>query len=258
MNDQDFSACQQFAQNAKVKAFNNIEELICKADVIFLTVPDDNIEPLATKLSGYNQALTGKTFFHCSGANGLEVLNSLAPLANVGCFHPLQSFVQANTSLKNIYITIDGNEQVRTLAQAIITKLQATVLVVPSDQKALYHAAACIACNYLVTLNAIAAEIFARWSIPGKALLPLIQGTLDNLARADRPIDALTGPISRADIATIAKHLWILPDKYINSYIQLGLKTCDLAVESQKLSPEQYEQLTKLLQTNLGEGNKIK
>ncbi|MBP2642576.1 MAG: hypothetical protein H6Q67_463 [Firmicutes bacterium] len=253
-SDKNFSACHQFAQRAKIKAFNNVKELICMADVIFLTVPDDKIEPLATQISSYNISFKNKIFFHCSGSNGLELFNNLVTYANVGCFHPLQSFVQADTSFKDIYITIDGNELVCNSAREIIHKLQAKVLFVPSDQKALYHAAACLVCNYLVTLDALADEIFSRWSIPGRALLPLIQGTVDNLAKSDSPIDALTGPISRGDSTTIAKHLQILPAKYLNSYIQLGLQTCELAVKSQKLSLEQHEHITKLLQGALREG----
>ena len=78
------------------------------------------------------------------------------------------------------------------------------------DKRSLYHAAATVACNYLVTLEHLADELFVKAGVPERVtlslFLPLVRATLDNLA-AQGPVDALTGPLSRGDAATIAAHL---------------------------------------------------
>ena len=73
-------------------------------------------------------------------------------------------------------------------------------LTIPTSMKPLYHAAACVACNYYITLVEVAVEMLEHSGVPREqalpALLPLLQGTLANIARVGVP-GALTGPIDR-------------------------------------------------------------
>jgi predicted short-subunit dehydrogenase-like oxidoreductase (DUF2520 family) len=66
--------------------------------------------------------------------------------------------------------------------------------------RALYHAGAAIASNYLVTLHRAATELFQRADAPPEALLPLMQRVIDNGFE-------LTGPIARGDWNTVEAHL---------------------------------------------------
>jgi predicted short-subunit dehydrogenase-like oxidoreductase (DUF2520 family) len=63
----------------------------------------------------------------------------------------------------------------------------------------LYHAGAAIASNYLVTLHAVAADLFRAAGAPPEALVPLMQRTIENGFE-------LTGPIERGDWETVEAH----------------------------------------------------
>ena len=78
------------------------------------------------------------------------------------------------------------------------------------EHRVLYHAAAVVASNYLVTLASVAEDLFERAGLPAggalPAFLPLMRGALDNL-QAQGTVAALTGPLSRGDVGTVAAHL---------------------------------------------------
>jgi predicted short-subunit dehydrogenase-like oxidoreductase (DUF2520 family) len=116
-------------------------------------------------------------------------------------------------------------------------------LVVPSDGKALYHAAASIASNYLVALLDLAQQALGSFDGPADALevlLPLVQGTLANVMQAGAE-NALTGPIVRGDIETVRSHCLALRKQHphlLPAYAVLGVATVDVALRSGRLQPE--------------------
>ena len=67
------------------------------------------------------------------------------------------------------------------------------------DLRALYHAGAVIASNYLVTLRGMAGELLAEAAVPPEALDPLMRRVIDNDFQ-------LTGPIERGDWETVERH----------------------------------------------------
>jgi predicted short-subunit dehydrogenase-like oxidoreductase (DUF2520 family) len=77
-----------------------------------------------------------------------------------------------------------------------------SVRIAPEDRVA-YHAAASIASNLLITLEAAAQRLAATAGVEKALLVPLIRQTVDNWAALDSA-DALTGPIARGDEATVA------------------------------------------------------
>src|SRR5690606_6775821 len=92
-------------------------------------------------------------------------------------------------------------------ALATATALAAAIGLRPVEvedaDRAAYHAAASIAANFLVTLEAAAERLAATAGIDRAALLPLAQAALDNWAQVGGE-RALTGPIARGDEATVA------------------------------------------------------
>jgi predicted short-subunit dehydrogenase-like oxidoreductase (DUF2520 family) len=61
-----------------------------------------------------------------------------------------------------------------------------------------------------------------------EALQPLVRGTFENLLR-DGPSAALTGPVLRGDVATIARHLEALTLDDANLYRALGRAALEVA-----------------------------
>ena len=76
------------------------------------------------------------------------------------------------------------------------------VVEVNEADRPAYHAAAAIASNFLITIEAAAEELAARVGVDRALLVPLVRAAVENWAAlgAER---ALTGPVARGDDATV-------------------------------------------------------
>jgi predicted short-subunit dehydrogenase-like oxidoreductase (DUF2520 family) len=145
--------------------------------------------------------------------SGAHTSSLLSPCAEVGAVilsvHPIQSFAsvdQAVVLIPGSYFSIEGDEGGYDFAQEIVKKLKGKHLILQSNSKVLYHAAASIASNYLVGLLSVTLELLDTAGVPNdvglQAFLPLIEGTLKNVKKLGIT-GALTGPISRGDLRSI-------------------------------------------------------
>ena len=167
-----------------------------EADVVLLCVPDTAIADVASSLALGDLSWVA----HTSGATPLSALD---PHERRFGLHPLQSFTRARGSeqLDGVYAAVTAETaQARDAAFELADLLGLQPFELAERDRALYHAGAAIASNYLVTLHRAAAEIFDEVGAPGEALRPLIQGVIDNGFE-------LTGPIARGDWATVERHL---------------------------------------------------
>jgi predicted short-subunit dehydrogenase-like oxidoreductase (DUF2520 family) len=98
--------------------------------------------------------------------------------------------------------------------------------------KAIYHAGAVFASNYLDVVAAIAERLVRHAGLRDgeawQALRPLVHGTGENPI-AQGPVDALTGPVVRGDAATIRRHLAVLTADDAGLYRVLGRVALELA-----------------------------
>ena len=79
-----------------------------------------------------------------------------------------------------------------------------TPVEIADEDRAAYHAAASIASNFLVTLEAAAEQLAATTGMDRALLGPLVRATVENWL-ALGPERALTGPIARGDEATVER-----------------------------------------------------
>lgn len=211
------------------------EDLPAASDLVFLTVPDSAIESTAASIE-WRQ---GQAAVHCSGALSLEVL---APAriggAEVGCLHPLQSFPSRTgdpARFQGITCGIEADGDVGVLLERIARDLGADTIRLEGVDRAMYHAAAVFASNYVASVMSAAARVWAQSGLPAgaarPALVPLLLGSAHNIAARELR-DALTGPIARGDLATVERHLGTLAedDDLYELYRRLGaeLLTLDL------------------------------
>jgi predicted short-subunit dehydrogenase-like oxidoreductase (DUF2520 family) len=75
---------------------------------------------------------------------------------------------------------------------------------VADENRAAYHAAASIASNFLITLEAAAERLASEVGVERRLLVPLVRATVENWA-ALGPENALTGPVARGDVETVAR-----------------------------------------------------
>jgi len=185
-----------------------------EADVLFLCLADDILEREASRLARAGGNWKGKTVFHCSGIQGSKVLEPFRRRgAAVASFHPVQSFPRKgmpSSAFKDIFITLEGDSKACRLGRKIILKLGAHPATIPAGTKALYHAACCLASNHFVVLLSMAAGLLKKAGISRKKaeqlLLPLSLGTLHNV-KILGATQALTGPVMRGDLKSVARHL---------------------------------------------------
>lgn len=240
-----------------VRYYTSPEEVSLRADIIFITTPDRNIEEVCAYTASRKGFNEGQVVLHTSGAHSSAILNA-AQLSGalVLSFHPLQTFPNVQTGLRNLagsYFAIEGDEDALPLGRELISDLGGIPLIIPTETKSLYHASACTVCNYFVALIDLglkmmeAAGVLREEALP--ALLPLIEGTLLNIKKVGVP-KALTGPIDRGDILTIESHIRIMNSLLPSAtalYGQMGAYTARVAREKGTLSEETENEICSAL-----------
>jgi predicted short-subunit dehydrogenase-like oxidoreductase (DUF2520 family) len=181
------------------------------AELVALGVPDDAVADVATSIAG--TIPRGAWALHLSGALGLDVL---APLerdgARVLALHPLQTFADVDGALDALpgaAIAVTARDDEGTaLGDRLAHDLDGRPFALADDDRALYHAAAVFASNYLVAVSGAASQLFVAAGVPeaDDAMHPLQVATLANVHRLG-PRQALTGPAVRGDAGTIARNL---------------------------------------------------
>ncbi len=164
------------------------------ADAVLLCVPDAEIAAAAATLA------PGRLVGHCSGAT------TLAPLAPHEAFslHPLMAVAAPHADFRGAGAAVAGtSDRARALAQELALALGMHPVEISDHDRAAYHAAASIASNFLVTVEAAAERLATRVGVEREWLVPLVRATVDNWA-ALGPARALTGPVARGDDATVA------------------------------------------------------
>lgn len=233
-----------------------------EGDIVFITTPDRVIGEVCAKIAAAAGFRAGQLVLHTSGAHSSEILSAAREQgACVLSFHPLQTFPGLEVGLQSLpgtFFTVEGDAAGFPAAAEMVAALSGKMLNIPTEMKPLYHAAACVACNYLASLMDVALKLYALMEIPAadamEALAPLIQGTLRNIA-ALGPEQALTGPIARGDVSTISYHLENMGrqgPELLPLYSQLGLYTVELALRKGTLGEKEAAELKQLL------GGKVK
>jgi predicted short-subunit dehydrogenase-like oxidoreductase (DUF2520 family) len=170
------------------------------ADVVLLCVPDRAIAEAARALD------PGPWVAHVSGGTRLSALD---PYERRFGLHPLQTFARARgpEQLDGAFAAVSGETP-----EALATGFELAEMLglrpfeLDDSQRALYHAGAVVASNYLVTLERAAAELVSAAGAPPEALVPLMTRTIENGFE-------LTGPIERGDWETVEAHLEALDER---------------------------------------------
>ena len=174
------------------------EPIPADAGVVLLCVPDGQIAAAARTVP------PGPVVGHCSGATGLEPLGDREAFS----LHPLMSAPTGSGPevLGGAGCAVDGNtpnalQIATTLAHALHMR---PAHVAPEDRVA-YHAAAAMASNFLVALEAAAEQLARTANVTREQLAPLVLATARQWAEIG-PQRALTGPIVRKDEEVVARH----------------------------------------------------
>ena len=250
-----FESANKLAREFDVVGTTKVADLISDAQIIVIATPDRCIGQVAEELANSKGIRTGQFIFHTSGAMPVEILRSLSPWgAFIGSIHPLQSFADKESHVNTLvdsYFALGGDEEATGLAKEIVGEFGGKSFMISDEDRPLYHGAASIVSNYFVSLLHWASQIYAGFGLSPQqavaALMPLVQGTISNVGQLG-PTQALTGPISRGDVHTVAAHLAGLGSEEEKAlYAQLGRYTVGVALEKGSINEKQAQELKELL-----------
>lgn len=174
------------------------------ADVVLLTIPERELAAAAAAIPA------GPLLGHCSASASLELL---APAERFN-LHPLMTLnamtlagradqpsvaARAGEVFRGAACAVDSSSaRARDVAMALAERLGMRPVVIPAAQRPLYHAAASMTANYLVTLEAAAERLARHTGITRAELAPLARASLEAWI-AGGFSRAISGPVSRGD-----------------------------------------------------------
>jgi predicted short-subunit dehydrogenase-like oxidoreductase (DUF2520 family) len=169
------------------------------AELRLLCVPDRMIAEVARSIE------PGPWVAHVSGGTPLAALD---PHEHRFSVHPLQTLTKRRgpEQLDGAFagLTAETGEALER-ATWLAETLGLRPFVLADDKRAVYHAGAAIASNFLVTLYRVASSLTAEAGAPPDAIVPLMARTIENGFE-------LTGPIARGDWETVERHREALRD----------------------------------------------
>ncbi len=163
------------------------------ADAVLLCVPDGQIVEAVAHIA------PGVLVGHCSGATGVDVL---AP-REAFSLHPLMTVTAEGARFAGAGAAIAASSpRALRVADELAAALGMRAIEISDEHRAAYHAAASIASNFLVTLQAAAEQLAATTGADRELFVPLVRATVENWAALGGE-RALTGPVARGDEATV-------------------------------------------------------
>jgi predicted short-subunit dehydrogenase-like oxidoreductase (DUF2520 family) len=213
------------------KAFETPEELAEECDIILLTVPDGQITDVWNMLIPNIRA--GHIIGHLSGALDSNIFSysSETPLAGscfFGSIHSILSLYDKDTSFSKLpgaYFTIEGDENFIDFAKALLSMLGNPFCTIDKSKKVLYHAASVMVSNLVNALTYKGMDVLKNCGLDDEfaenAWRSLFLGNAENISLRG-PVLALTGPVERADAATVEKHLETLSGETREIYLLLS------------------------------------
>jgi predicted short-subunit dehydrogenase-like oxidoreductase (DUF2520 family) len=248
-------SAQAAAQFTGTTQYDDPEALLRDSDAVFLTVPDGEIPSVFQKLRAFE--LRGKHICHCSGA--LTVGDAFPDIGQTGAYgysiHPLFPISSRHESYRELagaFFCLEGDEKHLSEWETLLTRLGASVQIIPAEQKARYHAACAIASNLVCALVQESLELLVSCGFSEDralaALTPLLRSNLTHILESG-PVEALTGPVERCDTATVEKHLKCLPSEEERTLYRAA--SAKLVSMAQQKHPERdYSSMNTLLKAD--------
>ena len=250
------SSAQRLAEHVPgCKVVSTAQELTDAADLVFITTPDSVIEQIAAS----QKWRPSQGVVHCCGAASTEILKPASDQgAMAGSLHPFQTLAgvtdstDAASRLSGVTFAVAGDGWIGEFLWDLAEKIGGRPVSIADADRPLYHAAAVMGCGHLAALLQAVVEV---WQAMGfshqqaiQSLYPLSRATLDAVAENGAAASA-TGPVIRADIATIRTHLealFLRLPELVPLYGTLAAASLPLAA-SRGAGPDQISAMQELI-----------
>lgn len=188
----------------------DVRDIVERAELVLLAVPDDALPELVEGLARLGAWQPGQLVAHTSGRFGVGVLHPVRAAGAVPlALHPAMTFTGMSldlTRLLDCTFGVTADTAMLPIAQALVVEMGAEPVAIAEADRTLYHAALAHGSNHLVTLVAQASQLLHEVGVeqPERMLGPLLRATLENALASGE--SALTGPVARGDVGTVAAH----------------------------------------------------
>jgi predicted short-subunit dehydrogenase-like oxidoreductase (DUF2520 family) len=251
----NIKVAEELARKNNISGFSDsTDSLDLKRGIFILAVPDNQIRIAAEKVSKLKIDFPNSLVIHLSGTNDISLLKSVSgKKAHTASFHIMQTFPsRRKRNIKNSFAAIEtkSNEAYKYLIK-LSEELQLNPFRIDSEKKAIYHIAAVFASNFINAVLLNSKKLFDELKLKeysfNEIFSPLYSATVKNI-RTSGPVEALSGPVERGDLATIKKHIRELNKfsinypEFLSTYLSLSLTLTEAtSMKSTKLKDSQKE-----------------
>lgn len=189
----------------------DVETIVERSELVLLAVPDDQLPGLVAGLAATGAWQPGQLVVHTAGRYGTDVLEPVRAAGGIGlAVHPAMTFTGLSLDLQRLVdcsFGITAAAPVLPIAQALVVEMGAEPVVVAEADRPLYHAALAHGSNHVMTVLGESMQLLGEIGVehPDRVLGPLVRATVDNALASGE--NALTGPVARGDVATVAAHV---------------------------------------------------
>jgi len=237
------------------RAARTLDEM-CVADVWMIATPDDAIAPVCRALADSGKLTPDDVVFHVSGATpSSDLVPARERGALIASVHPIKTFTEAESAARTFegtYCSAEGDQRALRALKPAFERIGARLFDIAPELKSIYHAGGVFACNYLTVLIEAALRCHEKAgiqrSVSLKALESMVRETVDAIFEQG-PARALSGPISRGDVATIQRQLVMVEswDRHLSGlYRGLGLVAVSLAEADGRLGAQRAAELRRV------------
>ena len=233
------SSAKTAAEFVGTNYYESLETVVRESDCLFFTVNDTAISEVWDMVKNMN--VKDKIICHCSGAKSASEFSGADERKAYGfSLHPISPISSRYDSYKNIveaFFTLEGNKEKLPKMEAFLKDMHLRYTVISGHDKMKYHGACVFASNLMVALAYDATKLLEETGFSSKdakkAIAPLMLQNMEAVATKG-PMEALTGPVERADVETVAGHLSVLSGNQKEIYRNLSQELIAIAKEKHK------------------------
>lgn len=230
------------------------DEVIRNAELVLLTIPDDVLPGFVDGAAKAGLFRPGQIVVHTAGRFGIGVL---APATRSGALalaiHPIMTFTGTAMDVERMHGAIFGVtalDSILPIAEALVIEIGGEPSIIAEGDRIAYHAALAWSANFLNVLVAEGMDQLRAIGVvePARALAPLLSAVLDNVLRSGD--QALTGPIARGDVQTVAAHLRVMNERspeIRDAYVVLARLTAQRASKAGLLRTADAAEIERVL-----------
>lgn len=229
-----------------------IQEIVERSELVLLAVPDDALGELVSGLAKLGAWQPGQLVAHTSGRFGVGILKPVRAAGAIPlALHPAMTFTGMSldlTRLMDCTFGVTADAAMLPIAQALVVEMGAEPVAIAEADRTLYHAALAHSSNHMVTLVAQSSQLLRDIGVdaPERMLGPLLRATLENALASGE--SALTGPVARGDVGTVAAHAEALKEyggDVLAAYRAMARATARRAVNRGLLKEGQFDDINK-------------